>query len=41
MMDYNWDYEPEPEFNINACNFLWRDRICGGVGEFLDQCIVV
>jgi hypothetical protein len=37
MLKYTWDNEPEPEFNIQPCNFLWKDRIIGGQGENLDS----
>lgn len=37
MLKIDWEYEPEPEFNISLCNFLWKDRIVGGQGEDLDS----
>jgi hypothetical protein len=37
MLKYKWENEPEPEFNIQPCNFLWKDQIVGGQGENLDN----
>lgn len=28
-----WDFEPESQFNIKACNYLWFDNWVGGQGE--------
>ncbi|WKV10936.1 hypothetical protein [Marivirga harenae] len=33
MRKINWEYEPEPMFNINACNYLWGNQWVGGQGE--------
>ncbi|MGK7389154.1 MAG: hypothetical protein ACNS60_02345 [Candidatus Cyclobacteriaceae bacterium M2_1C_046] len=33
MMKIEWDYEPEPMFNIKACNYLWGNQWVGGQGE--------
>lgn len=33
MLKYDWDYEPEPQFNIDECSYLWYDSWIGGQGE--------
>jgi hypothetical protein len=33
MRKVKWDYEPEPMFNIVACNYLWGNQWVGGQGE--------
>src|SRR5690606_9071872 len=33
MMKVEWEYEPEPMFNIKACNYLWGNPWVGGQGE--------
>lgn len=36
MKKKKWDYEPEPQFNISQCNYLWFDNWVGGQGENID-----
>ena len=36
MKETKWDYEPEPMFNIKACNYLWGNQWVGGQGEMID-----
>ena len=36
MQKIVWDYEPEPMFNIKACNYLWGNQWVGGQGERID-----
>ena len=33
MQKVKWEYEPEPMFNIDACNYLWGNLWVGGQGE--------
>ncbi|MFZ5972426.1 MAG: hypothetical protein ACOYXA_12610 [Bacteroidota bacterium] len=33
MRKRKWDYEPEPQFNIKQCDYLWYDNWVGGQGE--------
>lgn len=33
MRKVKWEYEPEPMFNIDACNYLWGNQWVGGQGE--------
>lgn len=33
MRKINWEFEPEPMFNIDACNYLWGNQWVGGQGE--------
>jgi len=33
MQKYEWDFEPEPMFNLEPCNYLWGDQWVGGQGE--------
>lgn len=33
MSKLDWDFEPEPQFNISQCNYLWFDNWIGGQGE--------
>jgi hypothetical protein len=33
MKKIAWDSEPESQFNIKACNYLWFDNWVGGQGE--------
>ncbi len=33
MKKKKWDYEPEPQFNISECDYLWYDNWVGGQGE--------
>lgn len=33
MRKVEWEYEPEPMFNIDACNYLWGNQWVGGQGE--------
>ena len=35
MREVAWDYEPEPMFNIKACNYLWGNQWVGGQGEVI------
>lgn len=36
MEKIEWEFEPEPEFNIDECNYLWFDNWVGGQGEDID-----
>ncbi len=36
MLKFNWDFEPEPNFNIPACSFIW-DTEWFGSQENLDK----
>lgn len=36
MQKIKWEYEPEPMFNIEACNYLWGNQWIGGQGERVD-----
>jgi hypothetical protein len=36
MQKQIWDSEPEPQFNIAECNYLWFDNWVGGQGEEID-----
>lgn len=36
MRKVKWEYEPEPMFNIDACNYLWGNQWVGGQGEKID-----
>jgi hypothetical protein len=36
MKKMSWDSEPEPQFNIKACDYLWYDNWIGGQGENID-----
>lgn len=33
MLNFEWEYEPEPMFNIASCNYLWGNQWVGGQGE--------
>lgn len=33
MFKRTWEYEPEPQFNIQQCDYLWYDNWVGGQGE--------
>ena len=33
MRKIEWESEPEPQFNIQECNYLWGDTWIGGQGE--------
>lgn len=33
MREVKWEYEPEPMFNIEQCNYLWGNQWVGGQGE--------
>ncbi|HET8859932.1 hypothetical protein [Marivirga sp.] len=33
MRKIKWEHEPEPMFNIDACNYLWGNQWVGGQGE--------
>ena len=35
MKKVEWEYEPEPMFNIKACNYLWGNQWVGGQGELI------
>jgi hypothetical protein len=37
MRKVKWDYEPEPMFNIVACNYLWGNQWVGGQGEKINE----
>ena len=32
-----WEYEPEPQFDIGKCNYLWFDNWVGGQGESIND----
>lgn len=36
MQKVSWDSEPESQFNIRACDYLWYDNWVGGQGEDID-----
>ena len=36
MQKIEWEAEPEPQFNIPPCNYLWGDTWVGGQGEEID-----
>jgi hypothetical protein len=36
MQKVSWDSEPESQFNIKACDYLWYDNWVGGQGENID-----
>lgn len=40
MRKIEWDYEPEPMFNIDACNYLWGNQWVGGQGEKITGYII-
>ncbi len=40
MLKEYWDYEPEIEFNLRPCNYLWNDRFIGAMGQKILHTIV-
>ena len=36
MQKISWDSEPESQFNVRACDYLWYDNWIGGQGEDID-----
>ena len=40
MQKIEWEYEPEPMFNIDACNYLWGNQWVGGQGERISGFII-
>ncbi|GCC51974.1 hypothetical protein SanaruYs_22050 [Chryseotalea sanaruensis] len=36
MLKLDWDAQPESQFNIRACDYLWFDNWVGGQGEDID-----
>jgi hypothetical protein len=36
MKKRKWQHEPEPQFNITECDYLWYDNWVGGQGEKVD-----
>ena len=41
MLKRTWEYEPEPQFNIRQCDYLWYDNWVGGQGENINGFRVV